>query len=360
MKAFILRCYRIKPPRRSEKTEDIIARFRGSIDFQSHDAQVEYPLPQQASQEIIDFLKPYTFVAFENEFVSRLPGGRVFGEGVVISPDGDSIARDVSVDYGKPFEKHYLQEHERLPRPVRISGNTLVIATKGGANYYHWLFDELPRLLISGQEALDNIIGHTSSPFNREGLRRYGFKGKVISVVPELHVRCDVLVVPSFVGKTGHPVPKQVRLITNFVDSIPRKTSPFGERIYLSREKAAIRRVSNEMELWPQLCGRGFKKVILEDLAWEEQINAFRNAKVVVAPHGAGLSNLMFCSSGTKVVELFNRSYMHWCFWQLAAIKGLDYRPVVSSADDPLMHAMGKYNENVEVDVRQTLAIVDE
>jgi capsular polysaccharide biosynthesis protein len=76
---------------------------------------------------------------------------------------------------------------------------------------------------------------------------------------------------------------------------------------------------------------RGFATVRLEERSWAEQIALFQAARVVVAPHGASLANLVFCAPGTRVVELFARDYVNPCYWRVAALSGLDYRPVVAA-----------------------------
>jgi capsular polysaccharide biosynthesis protein len=92
-----------------------------------------------------------------------------------------------------------------------------------------------------------------------------------------------------------------------------------------------------------------------EALTWAEQINAFRGAKVVVGPHGAGLANLMFCRPGTTVVELFNRSYVNGLYWRLAALRGLDYRPVVAEGAEPLAQVTARNREDVVADVAEVV-----
>lgn len=340
----------IDRPTKCEKTEEIISRFRGSIAYQPHSGQIEYALPQHASSEVIKFFSQFTPLTFEREYVAQLANGRVFGEGVVIAPDGKSIARDVSVDYGKPFETHYVMNGEKMRRPTRVRGVAKVIATCGGYNYYHWLFDELPRLLISREEC-DIIIGRSTTQYNRDALRLLGFAGDVLQPSDALHVQCDELIIPSLVGISGNPTPKHARIINAFVEPLLEGPSLFGEKLYISRAKAVARRVSNDEELWSELRDRGFRKVVLEETTWKEQINAFRGAKVIVAPHGAGLANIVFCNPGTKVVEFFSRSYMHWCFWQLAAARGLDYRPVVALSDEPLSQIMSKCGVDIAAPV---------
>ncbi|MBD1921548.1 glycosyltransferase family 61 protein [Microcoleus sp. FACHB-831] len=46
----------------------------------------------------------------------------------------------------------------------------------------------------------------------------------------------------------------------------------------------------------------GFEQVTLESLSVSDQAALFSSAQVVIAPHGAGLSNVVFCNRGTKVI----------------------------------------------------------
>lgn len=56
----------------------------------------------------------------------------------------------------------------------------------------------------------------------------------------------------------------------------------------------------------------------------------FHHAKVVVAPHGAGLSNMLACSSPTAIVEFMGvGKEANRCFWSLATSLGLEYHPQV-------------------------------
>ncbi|NET60866.1 MAG: glycosyltransferase family 61 protein, partial [Symploca sp. SIO2E6] len=48
-------------------------------------------------------------------------------------------------------------------------------------------------------------------------------------------------------------------------------------------------------------------------------------AQVVVAPHGSGLTNTVFCSPGTKVIEIFSPNYVYHCYWLLSNLVGLEY-----------------------------------
>jgi len=269
------------------------------------------------------------------EFIARLPGGRVFGPGIVLSPDGRSLARDVSTDFGKPFDQHWLLSYAKIRPPIRVSGETSVVAVTLGAGYCHWLLEELPRLLLVRREnPVVQIIAHSREPFIREALVAARFTGRVLEAGRYSHFECEQLIIPALVGEPGNPTMRVVELLAEFTEPLRTTSSGLGERLYITRENAGRRRVTNEVELWRDLEAAGFKKVHAESLSWADQINAFARAKVIVAPHGAGLANLAFCQPGTRVLELFNRGYFNPCFARLAEIKGLEHRPVIASGSD--------------------------
>ncbi len=62
----------------------------------------------------------------------------------------------------------------------------------------------------------------------------------------------------------------------------------------------------------------------LESLAFTEQVELFRDAEIVVGASGSGLANLVFCSKGTKVIELFPTSTADANF-RLSRTLNLDY-----------------------------------
>jgi capsular polysaccharide biosynthesis protein len=331
----------------------IVAREGGSWDPQPGDSQVDYVLPAGASDEIRELFRPLSSVLFESDYIARLPGGRVFGPGAVLSADGKSIARDVSVDFGKPFQQHWLLGFQKINPPVPLSGTTVVIATALGAGYSHWLLEELPRLLALSGVSYETVIAHVKNGFSREALALSQISATVVEAKRYSHFGCEHLVVPSLIGQAGFPTPKVARLLDEFTTSIRGGPVLVGERLYLSREKARRRRITNDDELWPWLQSRGFVKLCTEDLSWADQIEVFRGAKVVVAPHGAGLANIVFCRPGTKVIELFNRSYVNGCYWRLASVRALDYQPIVPSGPEPLAVDLRANRFDITADLRQ-------
>lgn len=97
-----------------------------------------------------------------------------------------------------------------------------------------------------------------------------------------------------------------------------------SNRIIISRKYAQGRKVINENELISSLEPYGFKSYILERMTFDEQLSLFSDASIVVGPHGAGLSNILFCKPGTIIVELYS-NYYNAVFYTLAQSLNLKY-----------------------------------
>jgi capsular polysaccharide biosynthesis protein len=106
-----------------------------------------------------------------------------------------------------------------------------------------------------------------------------------------------------------------------------------GPKLYLTRQNATHRRVYNEAELADLLIRRGFEIIDSGDYTVTQQINLFRNARVVVAPHGAAITNIGFCNPGATIYELMPDAYINSCFNRLAQMTDMNYAADVCQAD---------------------------
>lgn len=92
-----------------------------------------------------------------------------------------------------------------------------------------------------------------------------------------------------------------------------------GRRLYISRHQSSDRPMVNERAVHELVSTFGFQIVSLEQYTLLEQIELMRRAEIIIGPHGAGLSNMMFASPGAQIVELIPRRYMAPMFKRLAA-----------------------------------------
>ena len=47
-----------------------------------------------------------------------------------------------------------------------------------------------------------------------------------------------------------------------------------------------------------------FKALYFENIAFEEQVLYFNNAKLIICAHRAVMSNMFFCKKGTTIIEV--------------------------------------------------------
>jgi capsular polysaccharide biosynthesis protein len=120
----------------------------------------------------------------------------------------------------------------------------------------------------------------------------------------------------------------------------------------------------NEEEIVLGLSRRGFLCVTLEEMSLVDQIALFSEAEAIVAPHGAGLTNLVWCAPKTKVLEIFSPLYVNLCYWAMASLTHADYYYLLGSADGVVsnIHDSRFFLENISVDpmaLERTLDVME-
>ena len=222
-------------------------------------------------------------------------------------------------------------------------GPTTAFGSTG--NYYHWLIEEVPMLL----RALERNAELTVLTF-RDGItdrHRAIERALSFTITPsDKTVRLPNHVLPGRASDSWFIHPRDAELLFALGEKLTATITDPPAKIYVSRRHAA-RSLPNEAELESQLSDRGFRVINPENLSWADQIALFRKAKTVVAPHGAGLSNLVFSEPGATVVELTNGRHYNRCFEWICHVAGHTYVPV--GADD------GRYRTTSEL----TSAIVE-
>lgn len=118
-----------------------------------------------------------------------------------------------------------------------------------------------------------------------------------------------------------------------------------GLYIYVSRNNdSKVRRVKNEDQLLKVIKPFGFKVVTMSELSVKKQIKIFAEADIILSPHGAALTYLLFSNQQQTVMEFVtsNNSAKH--YWHIAWHRGLDYYRFLSDKDD---------NNDLIVDIEQ-------
>lgn len=224
---------------------------------------------------------------------------------------------------------------------THYKGSLLSLLTGGGGNYnyYHWLYDVLPRIGLCESLINLNDIDYLLVPdlchqFQWETLNILNIsKNKLISSANVQHISADNLLV------TDHPNPDPSNLPKWIVDwlrlqflSEARLNLKFNSLIYIERSDSVNnRRLLNEKEVVAFLKEKGFSTYRLSELSVREQISLFYHAEIIVGVHGAGFANLAFCKPGTKVIEFFGKGYTPKMYERISMCNSLNYIPLISN-----------------------------
>ena len=130
-------------------------------------------------------------------------------------------------------------------------------------------------------------------------------------------------------------------------------STDLGERIYISRERAAYRKVVNEADIIPVLSKHGFKVICFEDYSLPEQISICSHAKVLMGIHGAGIANMLFQPNESKVIEIRPgiEYHMYNCFHTLSVHASAKYNYMLCDfAPDKLESERRKDDYSVIID----------
>ncbi|TMV53007.1 glycosyltransferase family 61 protein [Paenibacillus mesophilus] len=279
-------------------------------------------------------------VTIPKAFVAVLPQGRYWVAenrmAAIIAPD-NKIILDMSMQYSRPNSVHPVYKKHELPQAKATTETVAVVNFIWDNNYYHWLGEVLARIHLLDKSGIriDKYIinGNGSTRFQKETLAMLDIpEHRIVRSEAGMHLKPKRLIVPSFETYRlkpfqPHSMPRWASgyLRTALSNRIGSSTETGYRRIYVSREYAQVRKVTNEEQVCRLLSGYGFHKVLLESLTVAEQIRLFASADTIVAPHGAGLANLLFCRPGTKVLELYAPNYVNTVYWYLSNHFGLDY-----------------------------------
>ncbi len=117
-------------------------------------------------------------------------------------------------------------------------------------------------------------------------------------IVPSLSNSYDGIITPG--------LPRWLRHLkgrSNLANIEPKR------KIIVLRPGAKTRKLLNSDELILAL--KGWETVALEHMDISSQMRTFAEATHVVAAHGAGLTNLLWCQPGTKVIEIQDPKMIH-------------------------------------------------
>ena len=222
------------------------------------------------------------------------------------------------------------------PTPDRRFG-LATLAVPPWLNYYHWTMECLPRIRLLERYGAETgryptlLLPPDPPGWVTESLSMVDYAGDVARF-GEGVAAVGTLVVPTF----PDPTPAECEWLRDRMRASASTgesegtggndgagDTGGGERVYVARGDATVRRVANRDELQGVLDRYDIDTYLPGELSVREQVALFSRADLVVGPHGAGLTNVVF-GEDLAVVELFGDKQIA-TFDRLAAALGHGY-----------------------------------
>jgi hypothetical protein len=274
---------------------------------------------------------------------------------VRVSPDGILFKRGKILieSFAFPFHRDewrkrkvlkFLAQNHVFRKHSKFEKDAVWIIDNWSHGYFHWLADALPRLFAIRDRISDLVLllpqRYEEIEFVHASLKPF-FPGKIEFMGKDEVSLCRRLFVPTHTAPSGHYNEEIIRGVRALlVDCYGDQGNKPGGRVYLSRRRAAKRTIVNEAEVVDVLLEFGFQIICAEDLSLAEQVQMFSAARHLVSNHGAGLTNALFMSAGSNLLELRHRKDgINNCYFTLASALDLNYfyqscEPV-NPADNP-------------------------
>jgi len=240
------------------------------------------------------------------------------------------------VRIGRNYKYHYeLLNFFRLSAKI-IKSENRVIALLGAyysdaENYFHFWIDVVGDLIflkksLAPSEAVDcYVIPFGGASWQKEILEMCGIEeSKIIPLnsFDALNASCLIVPIRNKGGRINHTwIGNSVREYIGWQQS----QISASRKIYITRLDSSRRPLHKEDLIIEILKEDGFEIITCSGLTVKEQQKIFSESSLVVAPHGAALTNIIWMSPGTTLLEFIPVQHANPCFRDLAYQLDINY-----------------------------------
>jgi hypothetical protein len=297
----------------------------------------QFVLPNTIERVDAGKFGPWKVVRRQPYYVYRLPRTLYHGKSGATVDSQQRVFKDL-LDWGAQGSPKLLSMEKKVA--CFSNGNSAVLSSS--KNYYHWLIKMLPRLHLLERigmppSAFDALLINWPNSVQKDAYHHSDLASHALQVVSSRDFWfCRNL----FVSTVPHDAPPwALEYLRKLFAPLIASGTGGSKTIYLARGKTQWRRVRNEQEVSEWLQDRGIETVDFGKYSFEDQVRAIASADIIIAPHGAALANIVFASSGTRVLEIFGSAENQKCYWMVAEHRQLIYHyfmaELIDSSQDP-------------------------
>ena len=123
-----------------------------------------------------------------------------------------------------------------------------------------------------------------------------------------------------------------------------------SDKIFIDRTESVFHhcKLINNKEIMDHLSKKGFQCYQIGKLDFFEQIYLFNNAKIIIGPHGAAFTNIIFSNPNTNIVEIIPDYHKSRKCEKISNILNLKHTKVVRPKITLPNQELGDMNINVD------------
>jgi len=228
-----------------------------------------------------------------------------------------------------------------FPFPQRrvVCGPILANIPASQTNYYHLTINNLLPFAHAALRHRGELRGrkvtlavhkpHSVIVRVVDALRYCGLNVEIATVKPTEYMQAEsgfhgTLIHPSLHSNHLHWAGDEGEELISALDKIvPEASTP--ELVHIPRSETKVRKILNEGDFQKCISDNGFEPVIARWSNFDLQYRTFRQAREIVAVHGAGLTNLCWAKPGTRVTEITPTDARRSPFLQIGAERGVEF-----------------------------------
>jgi capsular polysaccharide biosynthesis protein len=231
------------------------------------------------------------------------------------------------------------------PRLIKqTSGITLSLVQGGsGENYFHFLFDIIAKLAICQQKIplnkINNFYVHGDIEWQNKIFALFGInKKQLINSKIYRHIKIDKLIAITHPWYHKGYVQNEITNIPDWIIFWLRekflnlsKKFDCNDKIFIDRSESKFKhcQLINNNQVIAFLESKGFTSYKIGELDFLEQVYLFNNAKIIIGPHGAAFSNIIFSKPKTEIIEIIPDNHPSIKCQKLSKTLDLNYTKII-------------------------------
>ena len=222
----------------------------------------------------------------------------------------------------------------------KFDGRVLSLVQGASAhNYFHFLFDILAKLILCEEKIplgkIDYFYIHKKIEWQRKIFSLFNINNnQLISSEKYHHIISDEIIAVD-------PPWYEKGFVQNEIANLPEwiiiklrerlikfsKKFDFNNKIFIDRSDSINNhcKLLNNNEIIEHLGKKGFSSYQVSKLDFLEQIYLFNNAKIIIGPHGAAFSNIIFSKPKTEIIEIIPNNHQSMKCHRISDVLNLNY-----------------------------------